>query len=195
MNKITEFKTKSGTAAGITLLGIGGSGLAQEPQENWYLEQTWMKTGTLVHQWWSFVTLRRRHRTGWPNLYGRPGLWAHTGLFSRRHFIFSITNGFGAGSQPRGMITDSSGNLYVADRGSNAVLVFTANGNYLQKIGGTNGRQMVNCLCQLMLPLGLITRCSCWKTGTPAFPFLEQTEYSSESGVVSDTYPGSYPIH
>jgi hypothetical protein len=118
--------------------------LAQQPQDNWYLEQTWRKTGGglnatnggLSSPYGVAIGPDGRIYVGDVG-YGRIQVYLADGTYS-----FSITNGFGGGqnfSQPRGMITDSSGNLYVADLGRNCVFVFNADGSFLRKIGETNG--------------------------------------------------------
>ena len=57
-------------------------------------------------------------------------------------YSFSITNDFGEGqsfNQPRGIITDKAGNIYVADRAQNSVFMFDPNGTYIRTIGGSTG--------------------------------------------------------
>lgn len=129
-------------AAAVSQLALSAFG--QRPQDNWYLEQTWTKSGGnlvatnggLSSPYGVAIGPSGRIYVG-DQGYGRIQVYLPDGSFS-----FSITNGFGGGqsfSQPRGMITDGMGFLYVADAGLNCVFVFTGDGVYQRKIGGTNG--------------------------------------------------------
>ena len=117
---------------------------AQRPQDNWYLESTWNKSGTghsainggLVSPHGIAIGMNQRIYVGDENykliqVYNPDGTYA-----------FSITNGFGGGLsfiKPRGMCMDVEGNLYVADYGCNAVFVFSSSGVFIRIIGGTTG--------------------------------------------------------
>lgn len=128
-------------AASWMLVFSVGIVFAQRPQDNWYLEQTWTKTmavtnGGLSTPYGVAIGLDSRIYVGDQGA-ARIQVYLPDGTFS-----FAITNNFGAGesfSQPRGMITDANGNLYVADYARNAVFVFTANGAFIRKIGGVTG--------------------------------------------------------
>lgn len=127
----------------LLLLGINLC-LAQVPQDNWYLWQTWTNTGG------NFTATNGGLSSPYGVAIGPDGriyvgdqgykciqVYLPNGAYS-----FSITNGFGGGlkfSQPRGMITDTSSNLYVADVGTNCVYVFGPSGNFLRKIGSGTG--------------------------------------------------------
>lgn len=139
---------KSNKYAGLLLamfwLCLKCAALAQTPQDNWYLEQTWVKTnatlnatnGGLSSPYGVAIGPDGRIYVG-DQGYGRIQVYLPDGTFS-----FSITNGFGGGlrfSQPRGMITDNAGNLYVADYGTNCVFMFTGNGTFVRKFGNGTG--------------------------------------------------------
>jgi DNA-binding beta-propeller fold protein YncE len=114
----------------------------QTPQDNWYAETRWTKTGGglavinggLAEPYGVAIGPDRRVYVG-DQSYRCVQVYLPDGSFS-----FSITN---AGGQsllyPRGMIFDSSGKLYVADYGNNCVFVFTAEGAFIRKIGTGTG--------------------------------------------------------
>src|ERR1017187_7997772 len=120
----TASKRGAGLVLGLVLLGSICPALAQRPQDNWYLEQTWVKTnatlgpanGGLSAPYGVAIGPTGKIYVG-DQGYGRIQVYQPDGTFS-----FSIPNGFGGGlsfSQPRGMITDTNGNLYVADYAAN----------------------------------------------------------------------------
>jgi hypothetical protein len=127
--------------AALIIMLSASVGWAQRPQDNWYHEQTWLKTmaatnGGLSSPYGIAVGPDQRIYVGDQGL-GRIQVYLPDGTFT-----FSITNGFGGGqsfSNPRGMITDKDGNLYVADYGRNAVFVFTKDGAFIRIIGGVAG--------------------------------------------------------
>lgn len=117
---------------------------AQRPQDNWYLESTWNKSGTglsatnggLYSPHGIAIGLDQRIYVG-DEYYKLIQAYNPDGTYA-----FSITNGFGNGlsfSQPRGMCIDQAGNLYVADYGRSAVFVFTPSGGFIRTIGGAAG--------------------------------------------------------
>lgn len=114
---------------------------AQRPQDNWYFEKTWTKTmaatnGGLSASYGVAIGFDSRIYMGDQGL-SRIQVYLPDGTFS-----FAITNTFGDGqsfSQPRGMITDKDGNLFVADYGRNAVFVFSKDGAFIRKVGGVTG--------------------------------------------------------
>lgn len=114
---------------------------AQQPQDNWYLEATWTKSmaitnGGLSNSYGLAVGPDQRIYIGDAGS-KRIQVYLPDGTYS-----FAITNGFGGGNgfgTPKGMITDKSGILYVADSGSNCVYVFEAEGAFIRKIGGESG--------------------------------------------------------
>src|SRR5262245_60209930 len=94
----------------LTIACANSSALAQQPQDNWYLEQTWTRTGggytanngELSSPYGVAIGPDGRIYVG-DEGYGRIQVYLPDGTFS-----FSITNGFGGGqsfNQPRGMIT------------------------------------------------------------------------------------------
>lgn len=128
----------------LAVLAITISASAQRPQDNWYLESTWAKSGTvyaatnggLSAPYGVAIGPDGRIYVG-DQGYGCIQVYQPDGTYS-----FSITNGFGGGlkfSKPRGLITDKSGNLYVADYGTNCVFEFTAGGTFVQKFGNGTG--------------------------------------------------------
>jgi sugar lactone lactonase YvrE len=138
------FQNCVGLLLGLGLLGMSRPAWAQQPQDNWYLEQTWTKTGGsyaatnggLSSPYGVGIGPDGRIYVGDAG-YGQIQVYLPDGTYS-----FSITNGFGGGqtfSLPRGMITDKNGNLYVADLGNNCVYEFAANGVYLRKFGSGLG--------------------------------------------------------
>ena len=144
MNKKLELKNCAGLLLGLFLLDTSRPTLAQTPQDNWYLEQTWTKAGGsyaatnggLSSPYGVAIGPDGRIYVG-DEGYGRIQVYLPDGTFS-----FSITNGFGGGQSfnaPRGMITDNAGNLYVADYFNNCVYEFTANGGYVRKFGAGTG--------------------------------------------------------
>jgi len=163
-------KTKMATSnyvsllLGMLFLGLNHIATAQTPQDNWYLEQTWVKTNATLNATNGGLSLPYGVAIGPDGRvyvgdegYGRIQVYLPDGTFS-----FSITNGFGGGlkfSKPRGMITDKTGNLYVADYGTNCVYEFTANGVYLRKFGsgtGSGNGQLSGVIDVAVSPAGLV---------------------------------------
>jgi len=118
--------------------------LAQRAQDNWYLWQTWTNNGAnysatnggLSSPYGVAIGPDGRIYVGDQD-YGLIQVYLASGAYS-----YSITNGFGGGqsfSAPRGMITDTASNLYVADAGNNCVFEFSGNGTFIRKIGGVTG--------------------------------------------------------
>lgn len=149
--------------AGMICAGVFHAG-AQRPQDNWYLESTWSKSGTvytatnggLSAPYGVAIAPDGRIYVG-DQGYGCIQVYKPDGTY-----LFSITNGFGGGlkfSQPRGMITDQSGNLYVADYGTNCVYAFTSNGTYIRKFGngvGAGNGQLTGVIDVAVSPAGQI---------------------------------------
>lgn len=144
MNRKMTVKKVAGLLWGLLLLGTLGRGLAQTPQDNWYLEQSWTRTGGSYAATNGGLSAPYGVAIGTNgNIYvadqgyGRIQVYLSDGTYS-----FSITNGFGGGQtfiQPRGMITDKAGNLYVADYGNSCVYEFTSTGTYVRKFGSGTG--------------------------------------------------------
>ncbi|MCC6357072.1 MAG: NHL repeat-containing protein [Verrucomicrobiae bacterium] len=141
MKKKTQHSVRSELLLVLFLLGTSHTALSQRPQDNWYLLNTWTKTGVATNGGLSApygvaVGPDRRIYVGDQSL-GCIQIYLPDGTFSS-----AITNGFGDGqsfSQPRGMIFDSLGNLYVADSGNNCVYLFSSNGSFVRKIGQGTG--------------------------------------------------------
>lgn len=128
----------------LTACALTWSAHAQRPQDNWYLEQTWTKTGGglvatnggLSAPYGVAIGPDGRIYVG-DQGYSRIQVYQPDGTYA-----FSITNGFGGGqsfNQPRGMTFGGDGRLYVADAGRNAVFVFGADGAFVRTIGGVAG--------------------------------------------------------
>ena len=129
---------------GVLLFSVCRTAFAQRPQDNWYLEQTWTRTGT---NWTATngglsapcsVAIGPDGRV----YVGDEGYSCIQVYLPDGTYTFSITNAFGGGQsfiQPRGMITDQAGQLYVADYGRNCVFVFDGNGLFIRRIGGVAG--------------------------------------------------------
>lgn len=127
---------------GFLLLGAGCSALAQTPQDNWYIEKTWVKVGGglsatnggLSEPYGVAIGPDQRVYVA-DQAYHRIQAYLPDGTYS-----FSITNAGGQSiGAPRGMICDVAGNLYVSDSSSNCVYVFTGNGAFVRKIGTGTG--------------------------------------------------------
>ncbi len=118
--------------------------LAQRPQDNWYLEKTWTKTGGGLVATNGGLSQPYGVAIG-PDgrvYVGDQGYLRIQVYQSNGDYDFSITNNFGEGlsfSQPRGMIFGPDDNLYVADYTRNAVFVFDSSGNFVGRIGGSSG--------------------------------------------------------
>lgn len=131
-----------GAAVALALAAV--SAPAQRPQDNWYLEQTWTKTGDGLVATNGGLSAPYGVAIG-PDAkvyVGDQGYLRIQVYLADGTYAFSITNGFGDGqsfSQPRGMVFGPEGNLYVADYARNAVFVFTKDGDYIRKIGGVTG--------------------------------------------------------
>lgn len=111
---------------------------AQAPQDNWYLDATWNKSGT------GAGTLSGPYGVAiGPD--GRIYVADVSKVViynSAGTFLQEISGTFSSGdsfSAPRGMIIDKTGKLYVADSGRNAVFVFRPDGTFLLKVGGVTG--------------------------------------------------------
>lgn len=141
MNTREEMKHAGRLLLPVLLLAASGPALAQRPQDNWYLESTWIKDMAVSEGGLSApygVAIGHDQRI----YVGDQGAGCVNAYLPDGTFSFAITNDFGSGqsfSQPRGMIMDRAGNLYVADMGHNCVFVFTADGTFLRKIGGVAG--------------------------------------------------------
>src|ERR1039457_631723 len=118
MKKRQEPKLAAQLFAAVFLLSASGAAFAQRPQDNWYQDAVWVKTnavaeGGLVDPFGVAIGRDRRIYVGDQGSQ-RIQVYLPDGTFS-----FGITNGFGGGEtfgQPRGMIFDRDGNLYVADQ-------------------------------------------------------------------------------
>lgn len=145
MRELTPLPQMVSSLLGLLWLALSQTTLAQQrPQDNWHLEQTWVKTnatlnatnGGLSSPYGVAIGLDGRVYVG-DEGYGCIQVYLPDGTYS-----FSITNGFGGGlsfSQPRGMITDKGGNLYVADLGTNCVFMFSSDGTFIRKFGSGTG--------------------------------------------------------
>ena len=138
LNKVMTLNKSASLLLGLVLLGMSRPASAQTPQDNWYLEQKWTKSGGglvatnggLSNPTSIAIGPDQRIYVG-DSSYNRIQVYLPDGTFS-----FSITNGFGS---IRGMITDGNGNLYVADNSYNCVWVFDKNGILIRKVGGITG--------------------------------------------------------
>lgn len=117
---------------------------AQRPQDNWYQEKTWTKTGDSLVATNGGLNVPYGVAIGFDGKvyvgdegYSRIQVYQKDGTF-----VFSITNNFGNGqsfSQPRGMVFGSDEKLYIADSGRNKVFVFSATGAFDRQIGEGSG--------------------------------------------------------
>lgn len=132
----------------LLILAIPAS--AQRPQDNWYSERTWTKSGG------SFAATNGGLSAPYGVAVGPDGrVYVGDEGYKRIQvyepdgtYVLSITNGVGGGqsfSQPRGMIFGPDDNLYVTDQGLNKVFVFNQSGAFVRAIGtgtGTGPGQM-----------------------------------------------------
>ena len=141
MSKRITRQVLFGCSVGFLALLVVARAYGQRPQDNWYLEETWFKTNAVTEGGLSApcgVAVGPDQRV----YICDEGFKCVQVYLPDGTFSFSITNGFGGGltfGNPRGMICDKSGNLYVADYGRTNVYVFDANGQFLRKVGGLGG--------------------------------------------------------
>ena len=143
MSKRITRQVLFGCSVGFLILLVVARAYGQRPQDNWYQDEVWVKTmavaeGGLTEPYGVAIGADGRVYVGDQGQgEQRIQVYLPDGTFS-----FGITNGFGGGlklNQPRGMITDNAGNLYVADYGMDCVFVFSGNGTFIRKIGNGTG--------------------------------------------------------
>ena len=118
--------------AALLCLFAGQSALAQQAQDNWYLGNTMtsnfspygVASGPDGRLFVADLTHNQIQVCS-------KGVWS---VFASNNFSGTLTFG-----RPGGMITDSAGNLYVADYTRNCVDEFSATGPFVRQIGGVAG--------------------------------------------------------